>query len=128
MYEGWAKVFVSLIKMFGTLIVAAFTAIFTNYLLRARLGGVFEVRRIPDSGHVVVIGLGNVGYRVVEELDRLGERPVVVEQGGQLFHPELPAPRGAGPDRRRHPAGDAEPGPGGRRAVVVCTSADLADL
>ena len=79
-YEGWAKVFVSLIKMLGTLLVAAFTAIFTNYLIRARLGGVFEVRRIPDRGHVVVIGLGNVGYRVVEELDLLGERPVVVER------------------------------------------------
>ena len=73
-YEGWAKIFVSLLKMFGTVAVAAFTAIFTNYLIRARLGGAFEVRRIPDSGHVVVIGLGNVGYRVVEELDRMGER------------------------------------------------------
>jgi Trk K+ transport system NAD-binding subunit len=78
-YEGWGKIFVSFLKMFGTVLVAAFTAIFTNYLLRARLGGVLEVRRIPDSGHVVVIGLGNVGYGVVEELIQLKERAVVVE-------------------------------------------------
>jgi Trk K+ transport system NAD-binding subunit len=78
-YEGWGKIFVSFLKMFGTVLVAAFTAIFTNYLLRARLGGVLEVRRIPDSGHIVVIGLGNVGYGVVEELIQLNERAVVVD-------------------------------------------------
>jgi Trk K+ transport system NAD-binding subunit len=79
-YDEGGKVFVSALRMFGTLMVAGFTAIFTNYLLRARLGGAFEVRRIPDRGHVVVIGLGNVGYRVVEELVRAGERVVVVER------------------------------------------------
>ncbi|WP_020469018.1 NAD-binding protein [Zavarzinella formosa] len=78
-YEGWGKVFVSTLRIFGTVLVAAFTAILTNFLIRAKLGGVFEVRRIPDSGHVVVIGLGNVGFRAVEELVRLGERPVVIE-------------------------------------------------
>lgn len=129
-YEGWAKVFVSLLKMFGTLAVAAFTAIFTNYLIRARLGGVFEMRRIPDSGHVVVIGLGNVGYRVVEELDRLGERPVVVERkADNSFVPSC---------RRKHVPvliGDAtvretlqQAHVKGARAVIAATSADLVNL
>jgi Trk K+ transport system NAD-binding subunit len=39
-----------------------------------------EVRRIPDSGHIIVCGLGNIGFRVVEELVRCGERVVVIEQ------------------------------------------------
>jgi Trk K+ transport system NAD-binding subunit len=129
-YEGWAKVFVSLLKMFGTVAVAAFTAIFTNYLIRARLGGVFEVRRIPDRGHVVVVGLGNVGYRVVEELDRLGERPVVVER--KADNSFVPSCR-----RKRVPVliGDAtvretlvQARAGAARAVIACTSADLANL
>src|SRR5260370_41558545 len=60
--------------------MAAFTAIVTNYLLRARLGGAFEVRRIPESGHTIVCGLSTVGFRVVEELTRLGERVVVIER------------------------------------------------
>src|SRR5436309_3233736 len=59
--------------------MAAFTALFTNYLIRARLGGALEVRRIPDSGHLIVCGLGNIGYRVIEELVRGGERVVVIE-------------------------------------------------
>ncbi len=78
-YSSWQKVFVSVLRITGAALTAAFTAIVTNYLLRARLGGALEVRRIPDSGHVIVCGLGNVGYRVVEELLGYGERVVVVE-------------------------------------------------
>ncbi|HTK78182.1 MAG TPA: NAD-binding protein [Gemmataceae bacterium] len=75
----WQKVFVSALRIAGAALTAAFTAIVTQYLLRARLGGAFEVRRIPDGGHVVVCGLGNVGFRVAEELLRLDEQVVVIE-------------------------------------------------
>jgi Trk K+ transport system NAD-binding subunit len=77
---AWAKVFLSVLKIAGAALIAAFTAIFTQYLLRARLGGAFEVRRIPDGGHVVVCGLGNVGFRCVEELVRMGRPVVAVER------------------------------------------------
>ncbi|MFN4257713.1 MAG: potassium channel family protein [Gemmataceae bacterium] len=76
----WQKFFVSMLRVSGAALTAAFTAIVTNYLLRARLGGALEVRRIPDGGHVVVCGLGNVGFRVVEELMSYGEKVVVIEQ------------------------------------------------
>jgi Trk K+ transport system NAD-binding subunit len=76
---GWQKVFVSVLRILGAALTAAFTAIVTNYLLRARLGGALEVRRIPDSGHVLVCGLGNIGFRIVEELVQTGERVVVIE-------------------------------------------------
>jgi len=78
--HGWQKVFVSILRITGAALIASFTAIVTNFLLRARLGGALEIRRIPDSGHVVVCGLGNVGFRVVEELLRAGERVVVIER------------------------------------------------
>jgi Trk K+ transport system NAD-binding subunit len=73
------KVFVSLLRIFGAALTAAFTAIVTNYLLRARLGGALEVRRIPDGGHVLVCGLGNIGYRVVEELVGTADPVVAIE-------------------------------------------------
>jgi Trk K+ transport system NAD-binding subunit len=73
------KVFVSVLRILGAALTAAFTAIVTNYLLRARLGAALEIRRVPDAGHVIVCGLGNVGYRVVEELLGYGERVVVLE-------------------------------------------------
>jgi Trk K+ transport system NAD-binding subunit len=78
--SGWPKVFVSLLRIFGAAVTAAFTAIVTNYLIRARLGAALEIRRIPDGGHVVVCGLGNVGFRVVEELVRREETVVAVER------------------------------------------------
>jgi Trk K+ transport system NAD-binding subunit len=77
---NWLKVFVSILRISGAALTAAFTAIVTNYLLRARLGGALEVRRIPDGGHVIVCRLGNVGYRVVEELLASDERVVVIER------------------------------------------------
>jgi Trk K+ transport system NAD-binding subunit len=49
-------------------------------LLRARLAGALEFRRIPDSGHVVICGLGNIGFCTVQELVRYEERVVVIEQ------------------------------------------------
>ncbi len=78
--EEWVKIFLSVLKLAGAALVAGFTAILTNYLIRARLGGVLEIRRVPDGGHVVVCGLGNVGYRCVEELTAIGERVVAIDQ------------------------------------------------
>jgi Trk K+ transport system NAD-binding subunit len=77
--QPWQKVFVGMLRLVGAAATAAFTALFTNYLLRARLSGALEVRRIPDSGHVIVCGLGPLGFRTVQELVRFGERVVVVE-------------------------------------------------
>jgi Trk K+ transport system NAD-binding subunit len=76
----WEKVFAAFLRIAGAAIVAAFTAIVVNFLLRAQLGGAFEVRRIPDSGHVVVCGLGNIGFRAVQELHARAGGVVVVER------------------------------------------------
>ncbi len=78
--QDWQKVFASVLRISGAALTAAFTAIVTNYLLRARLAGALEIRRIPESGHVVVCGLGNIGFRVVETLVGLGRRVVVIEE------------------------------------------------
>ncbi|MEZ6139776.1 MAG: NAD-binding protein [Zavarzinella sp.] len=78
-YPGWGKFFVGSLRLTGTILVAAFTAILTNFLIRARLGGVLEVRRIPDAGHIVVVGLGNMGLRVAFDLHDMEEEVVVIE-------------------------------------------------
>jgi Trk K+ transport system NAD-binding subunit len=72
------QVFVSALRIVGAVLLAAFTAIVTQYLLRAKLSGALEVRRIPEAGHFLVCGLSGVGFRVVEELLRLKERVVVI--------------------------------------------------
>ncbi len=127
---GWQKVFVSFLRIFGAAVTAAFTAIVTNYLIRARLGAALEIRRIPDGGHVIVCGLGNVGFRVVEELVQRGAQVVAIERtAGNHF---IPTARRLGvgvivgdatvPEvLRQAQAGTA-------RAVLAVTSDELANL
>jgi Trk K+ transport system NAD-binding subunit len=91
---SWQKAFISGLRLIGTALTAAFTAIFANYLIRANLGGALEIRRIPESGHVVVCGLGNVGFRAVEELLRQGEQVVAIESNPQT--PFIPTARRLG--------------------------------
>ena len=78
-HSDWAKVFMSVLKLAGAALIAAFTAILTQYLLRAKLAGALEIRWVPESGHVVVCGLGNVGFRLVNELTAMGERVVAID-------------------------------------------------
>jgi Trk K+ transport system NAD-binding subunit len=128
--DDWQQVFASTLRIVGAVLTAAFTAIVTNYLLRARLGQALEVRRIPDSGHIVVCGLGNLGFRVVEELVKLDERVVVIETARdsrfvatarRLGVAVLIGDATVGQVLRQAHAGEA-------RAVVAATSNDLINL
>jgi Trk K+ transport system NAD-binding subunit len=126
----WAKVFLSVLKLAGAALVAGFTAILTNYLIRARLGGALEVRRVPDGGHIVVCGLGNVGYRLVQELTAMGERMVAIDNAGD--GPFLETVRRKGvpvfvgdatvPEVLRQARADSA------KAVIAATSSELANL
>lgn len=82
------------------------------------------------SGHVVVCGLGHVGYRVVEELRRLGEEIVAIEQRPENPFVELVRGHGfpvhvgnARQDELLEKVGIAR-----AKAVVCATSDDLANL
>ncbi len=129
-YEGWQKIFVSVLRIAGAVLTAAFTAIFTNFLLRARLGGALELGRIPDSGHFVVCGLGNVGFRVVEELLKFDERVVVIDR--RTDNPFLVTCRRLGVAVINGDATIAEVQRQARvdsaRAVIAASSNDLANL
>jgi Trk K+ transport system NAD-binding subunit len=126
----WAKVFLSVLKLAGAALVAGFTAILTNYLIRARLGGALEVRRVPDGGHVVVCGLGNIGYRCVEELTAIGERVVAIDRVND--NPFIATCRRKGvptfvgdatvPEVLRQARADTA------KAVIAATSSELANL
>jgi Trk K+ transport system NAD-binding subunit len=127
---SWQKAFISGLRLVGAALTAAFTAILTNYLVRAHLRGALEVRRIPESGHVIVVGLGNVGFRVVEDLVRLGNRVVAIERDrGNSFIATA---------RRLGVAvitGDAlvsevlkQAHIGGAKSLIVCTDNELTNL
>jgi Trk K+ transport system NAD-binding subunit len=64
----------------GVAIIPAITAAVVGIVVKARLaiaaGGLTE----PVAGHVIVVGLGNVGARVVRELNGLGIDVVAVDR------------------------------------------------
>jgi Trk K+ transport system NAD-binding subunit len=129
-HGSWQKAFISSLKLIGTALTAAFTAILTNYLIRANLGAALELRRIPESGHIIVCGLGNVGFRVVQELRALGEPVVVIEQN--VSNPFVPSARRLGAAVLFGNAAVSEVLRQARaataRAVVAATSNELQNL
>jgi len=75
--EGIAIAFIIL----GITLVSTSFALFTNILVSRRIEQSLGRRRVPGLvGHVVVIGLGSVGIRVVEGLVKAGSHVVVVER------------------------------------------------
>lgn len=114
----------------GVVLTAVFTAALVNRVLSRRLTGIFGTRTIPRSGHVVVVGLGQVGFRVCLELRALGLDVVAVEQDPRAPNVALarglkvPVVIGRGGDRyvlERLSLGRA-------RALAAVTSDELANI
>jgi Trk K+ transport system NAD-binding subunit len=65
----------------GATFVAVFFALLTNIIVSRRIEESLGRERITGlSGHVLVIGLGSVGMRVIEQLASAGSEVVVVEK------------------------------------------------
>lgn len=77
--EPWVLVWATI----AALAVLAFTAMFAagivNYLLSGRHVSLLGRRVVPRRGHVVVVGMGQVGLRLAEELRALGIAVVGIE-------------------------------------------------
>lgn len=68
----------------AALLVMAFTAMFAaglvNYLLSGRHVALVGRRVAPRSGHVIVVGMGQVGLRLAQELQAMGLAVLGIEQ------------------------------------------------
>jgi Trk K+ transport system NAD-binding subunit len=83
----WLIVFAVLLMMTGALFVAVFFALLTNVIVSRRIEESLGRRKITGlRGHVLVIGLGTVGLRVVEQLHAAGRDVVVVEMNERNRH------------------------------------------
>ena len=129
--SAWLQVFaIALIVVGVTLVTTAF-ALFTNILVSRRIEQSLGRRRVPGmAGHVVVIGLGSVGIRVVEGLLAEGRGVVVVERDDDNRYLDraralgVPVVIGDATQRQTHTMvnlADAS-------AVAILTSADLTNI
>ena len=78
----WVKLYACLLMLLGSASIAVLYSIVTDYIVTSRLQQLVGRQRVPDSGHVVVAGIGDVGYRVVEELGRMGAKVVAIDADG----------------------------------------------
>ena len=74
------EVFAIFAMLAAIILLAVFTAGVVDHLVAGRFVGIFGRRAMPRSGHVIVVGIGQVGLRLCEELRRLGIAVVGVER------------------------------------------------
>jgi hypothetical protein len=65
-------------------LAAAFGAGLVHHLLAGGSVGLFGRRVAPRAGHVIVVGLGQVGLRLSQELRELGVPVVAIEKSGTV--------------------------------------------
>ncbi len=73
------KLYEVLIMILGSITVATLYSMITDYVVGSRLRKLLGGRPMPKKGHVVVVGMGSVGYRVVLELQQVGVPVVAVD-------------------------------------------------
>jgi voltage-gated potassium channel Kch len=73
---AWFKLISTLVTVVSVLMVAVFTAALVRRLSRPRLTTLFGARRVPARHHVLLVGFGQIGFRLAQELQSR-EIPVV---------------------------------------------------
>ncbi len=87
----WFKVVSAADVVLALLFVAIFTAALVRRLSGPRLTTIFGPRAAPSKGHVLLIGFGQVGFRLAQELRRRGVAVLGIERD-----PDAPCLRLAG--------------------------------
>lgn len=90
----WYQVFAVIAMLSAIIFLAVFTAGTVEHLLSGRHVGLFGRRVLPHSGHVVVVGLGQVGLRLCQELRSQGIAVAALERDSRGRN--LPIARAAG--------------------------------
>lgn len=72
----WVKLYTCFMMIVSAAGLAVLFSVVTDYILTARLQQLRGHHHVPERGHVIVVGVGTVGYRTVMELIRL-DAPVV---------------------------------------------------
>jgi Trk K+ transport system NAD-binding subunit len=84
---SWLIVFAIGLMMTGALFVAVFFALVTNMLVSRRIEESLGLQKIVAlRGHVLVIGLGTIGLRVVRRLHDAGREVAVIEKDEHNRH------------------------------------------
>lgn len=85
------KIYGTLLMFSGAALIASFYTLLTNFIVKARFAEFFAGARVKARDHIIVVGLGALGFRLLNELRNLGEKVVVVEKNPNAeFREALP--------------------------------------
>jgi Trk K+ transport system NAD-binding subunit len=123
------KLYGVFVMLSGGAILAVTVGITTDFILRTRLRDVMAHGAAHYRGHVIVAGLGNIGFRLVRDLVQAGESVVAIEH--RTDAPQLQAAR----ELASVVLGDAKneetlrkAGVLGAKAIIAATDNDLSNL
>lgn len=128
-HASWLKLYAALLMLLGSATVATVYSLITDFLVTQRFRQLLGRREVPEAGHVIVAGLGNVGLRVVEELVSAGVPAAAIERNPET--PFLTSVEGLAATvtgDARLPETLARAGVATARAVVAVSSDDAANL
>lgn len=84
------KLYASIVMLLGSAMMAILFSFVADFVVKERFRALIQRRPIPKGGHVVVVGLGNVGYRTVNALERWSVPVVAVDLASEgRFTPEV---------------------------------------
>ena len=126
----WFKLLSTLTTVVAVVMLAVFTAALVRRLSRPRLTTLFGTRRVPGRRHVLLVGFGQIGFRLAQELRGRGIPVVALER--DLDAPCVRLARRAGIPVAIGRGDDRETlellGVGSCAAVAAVTSDDLANV
>jgi Trk K+ transport system NAD-binding subunit len=123
------KLYACVVMLLGSAGMAVLYSLITDMIVTARFRQLLGRQRVPAAGHVIVAGLGNLGFRIVEELRRGGVPVVAVEREGAGEFPTALAatlPVVVGDGRLEETL--ARAGIEGARALVAAVNDDAVSL
>jgi Trk K+ transport system NAD-binding subunit len=123
------KLYEILVMILGSVTVATLYSMITDYVVSSRLRKLLGGQPMPKRDHVLVVGIGRVGYRVLRELTGLGVPAVAVDASSDA--PLLANARTLAPVITGDARSDeilAQAGLANARAVVAATSDDAVNL
>ena len=126
---AWLKLYACLVMVLGSAAVAVLYSIVTDFLVTSRFKELLGRQRVPPEGQVIVVGLGNMGYRIIEELTAMDVPVVAVDT--EADGPFVSAVRARSPvivGDARLPEVLEKAGVSNARAIITATEDDAVNL
>lgn len=122
------KLYEIALMILGSITLATLYSMLTDYLVGSRLRKLLGGQPMPRQGHVIVVGIGSVGFQVIRELTTVGIPVVAVDEADRPFLADVRTRASVVIGDGRLADTLARAGAATARAVVAATGDDSVNL